>query len=206
MYSDQIEATESLACALTQVIPFPLMVVTHDMTAVHLNPAAKALVDRQQSVLVKKRCGEIFECLHALQHPDGCGHSSHCNDCVLRQAVLSVQQESGIFRQQATVHCTNGSSLHLLVTATEVLNQGNKLVVLILEEFNALVKELGMLPICAACHKIRGRDNHWYKPSDYFNEHLQIEFTHGLCPDCVKDYFPGIEPPSKPSSPPDLPQ
>lgn len=49
----------------------------------------------------------------------------------------------------------------------------------------------GMLPICAARHKIRDSENRWHNSSDYLNHHLQIEFTHGLCPGCIIDYFPG---------------
>lgn len=29
----------------------------------------------------------------------------------------------------------------------------------------------------------------------YIRKHTGTEFTHGLCPDCIKKYFPGLEEP-----------
>jgi len=58
---------------------------------------------------------------------------------------------------------------------------------------NALqqVKTLsGLLPICAGCKKIRDDQNKWHSVESYIMDHSQAEFSHGLCPDCIKIYFP----------------
>jgi hypothetical protein len=51
-------------------------------------------------------------------------------------------------------------------------------------------KEIAVLrkivPICASCKKIRDNDNAWHQIEGYIRDHSDIEFTHGLCPDCVK--------------------
>jgi hypothetical protein len=191
MSSGLAAPSDSLSSAITQILPLPLMVVTTDMSVVHVNPAAVAMLEQDHALLVEKRCGEVLECLHALQTPGGCGHTAHCPDCTLRKAVLEAQQSGGVFRDRATVRCADGQTqLHFLVTAMSFEFHGERLTVLVLEEINSLVHALGMLPICAACHKIRDSENRWHNPSDYLNQHLQIEFTHGLCPDCIKDYFP----------------
>jgi CheY-like chemotaxis protein len=49
----------------------------------------------------------------------------------------------------------------------------------------------GLLPICSHCKKIRDGDNHWHALEIYFREHFNVEFTHGLCPQCVPVFFPG---------------
>lgn len=192
MFSGPATPADSLASAINQILPLPVMVVTTDMSVVHINPAAVAMLEQDHVLLVEKRCGEILECLHALQTPGGCGHTEHCLECTFRKAVLEAQQSGGVFRNRATVRCADGQTqLHFLVTAMSLEYDGERLTVLVLEEINSLIQALGMLPICAACHKIRDKENCWHNPSDYLNKHLQMEFTHGLCPDCINNYFPG---------------
>ncbi|MEZ4679625.1 MAG: hypothetical protein R2932_35940 [Caldilineaceae bacterium] len=42
-----------------------------------------------------------------------------------------------------------------------------------------------LLPICASCKKIRDDDGYWHQVENYIREHTGVEFTHGLCPDCL---------------------
>lgn len=48
----------------------------------------------------------------------------------------------------------------------------------------------GMLPICASCKKIRNDRGFWDSIEKYITEHSEAEFSHGLCPDCVKKLYP----------------
>jgi hypothetical protein len=55
----------------------------------------------------------------------------------------------------------------------------------------AEVKTLsGLLPICAHCKKIRDDDGYWNQIESYMAKRADVEFTHGICPDCVKKFFP----------------
>jgi len=49
----------------------------------------------------------------------------------------------------------------------------------------------GLLPVCASCKKIRNDNGYWQQIETYIAEHSDLEFTHGLCPDCVKKLYPG---------------
>jgi DNA-binding response OmpR family regulator len=54
-----------------------------------------------------------------------------------------------------------------------------------LEDALAQVKQLqGLLPICSYCKKIRDEQNYWQKVDTYLSEHADVEFSHGICPDC----------------------
>lgn len=54
----------------------------------------------------------------------------------------------------------------------------------------AKVKQLsGFLPICASCKKIRDDQGYWNQVEDYICEHSEAEFTHSLCPECVKKLY-----------------
>ena len=57
------------------------------------------------------------------------------------------------------------------------------------------VKHLsGMISICAQCKKIRERDDSWVRFEVFFRERSDTSFTHGLCPDCTKDFLAGAKP------------
>lgn len=48
----------------------------------------------------------------------------------------------------------------------------------------------GMLPICSSCKKIRDDQGYWNQIEKYFSTHSEVNFTHGICPDCVKKLYP----------------
>jgi hypothetical protein len=50
----------------------------------------------------------------------------------------------------------------------------------------------GLLPICACCKKIRDDQGYWNHIEAYLGKHARTEFTHTLCPECVKDYYPDL--------------
>jgi hypothetical protein len=43
-----------------------------------------------------------------------------------------------------------------------------------------------LLPICASCKKIRDDADYWNQLEAYIDRHFEIEFSHGICPDCAK--------------------
>ena len=60
-----------------------------------------------------------------------------------------------------------------------------------LEAERARVRELsGLLPICAWCRKIRNDAGYWQSIERFVAEHSRAEFTHSMCPDCLKGQFP----------------
>lgn len=60
-----------------------------------------------------------------------------------------------------------------------------------LQEAIAQIKTLkGFLPICSYCKKIRDDEGYWQQMEKYIREHSDAEFSHGICPDCLKEHFP----------------
>ena len=57
------------------------------------------------------------------------------------------------------------------------------------------VKQLkGLLPICSHCKKIRDDKGYWNQIEKYILEHSDAEFSHGICQECLKKYYPDIDP------------
>jgi len=69
------------------------------------------------------------------------------------------------------------------------------------EERERLIRELqdaleniktlrGLLPICSSCKKIRDDHGYWNQLETYIVAHTDAEFTHGLCPECIRKLYP----------------
>jgi two-component system CheB/CheR fusion protein len=62
--------------------------------------------------------------------------------------------------------------------------------ILDLQDALANVKTLsGLLPICAACKKIRDDKGYWNQIESYIRDRSEAQFTHGLCPDCAEKIY-----------------
>ncbi|HWR52749.1 MAG TPA: DUF4118 domain-containing protein [Bryobacteraceae bacterium] len=48
----------------------------------------------------------------------------------------------------------------------------------------------GLLSTCSHCKRIRDREGHWHDLEKYITDHSEARFSHGLCPDCLADYYP----------------
>jgi PAS domain S-box-containing protein len=48
----------------------------------------------------------------------------------------------------------------------------------------------GLLPICSWCKKIRDDEGYWNQIETYIGDHSEAEFTHSICPECMKKHHP----------------
>lgn len=48
----------------------------------------------------------------------------------------------------------------------------------------------GLLPICAGCKKIRDETGRWLTIEAYVEGRSTVQFSHGICPDCVARLYP----------------
>jgi len=56
------------------------------------------------------------------------------------------------------------------------------------------VKQLsGFLPICSHCKQIRDDKGYWNQIESYISSHSEALFSHGICPDCAKKWYPEFD-------------
>jgi hypothetical protein len=73
---------------------------------------------------------------------------------------------------------------------------------IIQKKLESEIKELkGFLPICANCKKIRDDQGFWNQIEEYISKHSNARFSHGICPDCVREHYPEFTKKSKDKSP-----
>ena len=83
------------------------------------------------------------------------------------------------------------SRLQHSLRRNEAVLAANRKLIGELEEAAAKVKLLsGLLPICAACKKIRNEQGGWTQIETYIRNHSNADFTHSLCPPCAKRLYP----------------
>ncbi|WP_440117396.1 hypothetical protein [Paenibacillus sp. QZ-Y1] len=48
----------------------------------------------------------------------------------------------------------------------------------------------GLLPICAVCKQIKDEQDSWNSVESYLEKHTHAEFTHDICPECIRRLYP----------------
>ncbi len=88
------------------------------------------------------------------------------------------------------------SVVHIIsdITALNQAEEQQKNLISELQTALAKVKKLsGFLPICASCKKIRDDKGYWNQIENSIRDHSEADFSHGLCPECAKNLYPGLE-------------
>lgn len=79
------------------------------------------------------------------------------------------------------------------VLARKRMEEERKELIKELQEALAKIKTLsGFLPICSSCKKIRDDKGYWNQIETYIQDHSEAEFTHSLCPVCMKKLYPDL--------------
>ena len=46
-----------------------------------------------------------------------------------------------------------------------------------------------IVPICSYCKKVRQDTNYWEQVEEYVRRYMNVEFSHGACPDCYEKFI-----------------
>ena len=85
-----------------------------------------------------------------------------------------------VFGELAAIALSNTRYLDLLNERNEALKKA-------LSEIKTL---RSILPMCSHCRKVRDDKGMWERLDAYLSEHTDTRFSHGLCPDCIKELYP----------------
>ncbi|CAM3044321.1 hypothetical protein HP548_30165 [Paenibacillus taichungensis] len=107
-------------------------------------------------------------------------------------AVQTVHNEQRWFRLELTPLIQADPSLLsdlALIAHTDVTEQ--KQTERQLKKALSEVRTLrGLLPICAVCKQIKDEQDSWNSVESYLEKHTHAEFTHDICPDCIRRLYP----------------
>ena len=179
--------------AILDALPLPVFLVDENLHVYEINGAAAKLFGTNSDTLLMQRNGEILHCLSAKDSGENCGHGEHCGDCIVRTSVLDSLAGHKIHRRRMklqTVRSGIRTELELLVTAAPLPADEGKLTLLILEDLTEVTLLKNLIPICMHCKKIRDDHQFWRQVESYFHQFIGVDFSHGVCPECMSQYYP----------------
>lgn len=183
--------------AVLDAMPSVVLVMNEDVRIIDANRAAFELVPSlPRDVEPPLRPGETLRCLHAHEHPEGCGHSPACESCVIRGAVSDalVGNDSRRLRTRMSLRLNDRrQEVYLQITASGFQYQAHHLALLVLEDISEFMELRGIVPICAQCKKIRQDENYWQSVEHYVGRYMDLSFSHSYCPACKQDILGAID-------------
>lgn len=131
------------------------------------------------------------------------------------QALNQLEKYQKISNIELQAKCKNNSILTGLFSGEVITSQGKQYFLTVMSNITDLknleikqqdliiklqktleeVKTLqGFIPICAGCKKIRNDQGYWEQIEKYIQDRTGAQFSHGMCPKCIKEFYPDIYP------------
>jgi hypothetical protein len=74
-----------------------------------------------------------------------------------------------------------------MIYMNQILGDKNKRLTDYLMELQTL---RNLVPICSNCKSIRDNQKNWHPIEHYLIRHPEAEFTHSICPKCMRELYP----------------
>lgn len=127
-----------------------------------------------------------------------------------REMQRASTEQSGVGPIEVTINCKDDSKKEVSVQASSIddnrfitfvdlteLKAAEKEREKLIEDLKTALDEIktlrGIIPICANCKKIRDDKGYWNQIESYIQRHSDAEFSHGICPECVKKLYPEFD-------------
>jgi hypothetical protein len=182
--------------AVLDANPSFMFVVDEDVRIIEFNRAAGQLLSAGRDQVLRRRGGDVLHCLHSAETPEGCGHAPSCRTCVVRDSVKESFRGQSVVRRKTKMELLSGGKtqdLYALVTTSPFRFGIRKLALLVIEDITELEEIRRIIPICSKCKKIRDDQQYWAELEKYFKEHMDLDFSHGLCPECFQKFMGEIK-------------
>jgi PAS domain-containing protein len=188
-----LNGNRTLDRTIFDALPIPSFVVDDDVRVLDLNTAASQFCGQIGEAVLRRRSGHVLHCIHSSDVPEGCGRGPACKSCVIRNSVTASLHGKTVSRRRMSLHAAEGLNdreLQILVTACPLEQSDGPRALLMLEDITSLATLKKLVPICMKCKSIRQDEEYWQTVESYFHDHMGVDFSHGLCPKCVNEFYP----------------
>lgn len=185
----QDNVTTDMFRSVFDSLPSLIFVVDHDVRIQEYNSAAADLLIAGRRAILKRRAGEVLHCLHSIEVQEGCGRAPFCKKCVIRNSVTEAFHGNRVVRRRTKIELIRDGAkieIYALITVSPFRFQERPLALLVIEDISEIAELRRMIPICSVCKKVRDEKESWSRIEAYFKEHWDVDFSHGLCPECYK--------------------
>lgn len=124
--------------AIFESSPIGMLLLNEDTVVVDANSVIASMVSKDPGQIMQQRGGDAWGCIHSFEQESGCGFSSVCSGCLLRQGIEQVLADGasmhGVEIQAAIL--IDGKEHHpwLRVSAELVIVNGRKHVVVAIDD------------------------------------------------------------------------
>ena len=186
---------------IIDIVPAALFILDSDARILEINTGAAKLTDQKADITLRRLCGDVLHCLHAQNAPDGCGTTDYCPDCVIRSSVIASCKGQHIVKKKADLLVQKNGKITpctFLISASPFTHCGKLYTILAMEDITELMILKKLVPICVSCKKIRKDENYWETIEKFLKRKYGAQMSHGICPDCAKKLYPGLNLDNKP--------
>lgn len=170
-------------------LPALIFVVDEDVRIQDYNAAVTDFLATPAPAIFKRRGGEVLRCLHSTDVPEGCGRAPFCKGCIIRNSVGEAFAGDRVMRRRTRMELIRAGSkqdIYALITASPFCYKEKSFVLLVIEDISEIAELQRLIPICSVCKKVRDDKESWSRLEAYFKENWDVDFTHGLCPECYE--------------------
>lgn len=115
---------------------------------------------------------------------------------LVNQEGLAVGTLCAMDRKPRELSAKQEKAMRALVRQVMALLEFRRVSVHLADALNHIKTLQGLLPICAWCKRVRDDEGYWDQVEAYFHKNTGIDFTHGICPECLEKMRPKPNAPS----------
>jgi GAF domain-containing protein len=109
---------------------------------------------------------------------------------LVNQEGLAVGTLCAIDRKPRALSAKQEKAMQALVRQVMALLEVRRVSVHLADSLNHIKTLQGLLPICAWCKRVRDDEGYWDQVEAYFHKYTGVDFTHGICPECLEKMRP----------------
>lgn len=191
---EKLLTSESTIRALLNATDDAMFLIDTKGTLLALNGTLTARLSKTTEELLGK-------CIYDYLPPNVANPRKHHVEHVVRsgKAIHFEDTRNGIWLENFIYPISNkhGNVTMLAIcsrniTERKLSEQEREKLIERLQEYIGQIRTLGgLIPICSSCKRVRGDEGYWSQLEVFISEHFDMEFSHGLCPECAKKLYPG---------------
>ena len=105
---------------LTNTVPCIVMSLNKERQIVFKNKVLMDLLEAESDeMILGKRPGELFECIHSDENPGGCGTTRFCSECGALEAIMESWSEGKCSVKECRIITNNGQAYEFKVTSNK---------------------------------------------------------------------------------------
>ena len=105
---------------------------------------------------------------------------------------LALGTLCAIDRKPRELSARQEKAMQALVRQVMALLEFRRVSLHLADALNHIKTLQGLLPICAWCKRVRDDEGYWDQVEAYLHKYTGVDFTHGICPECLEKMRPKV--------------